>query len=1177
MRADLVEAMLRGVSLTQGWWLPSQPGGQQHYPWPRTDALAQLLHDGVGNDCSRLVEGMLDDDTPEWRAYAAAFLLGRADRIKVRKLLHTHATHSPKYRDLHRWYQRGRSNDLFGQTYENSQEVAKISIGHLFHRASLLNQVLEDGCLTPAPRPWGWAEGSCFDAIFLTDWLPWCYCTSPKRRLQPDYWGILCWKGDEFLNQRKRDGIHPSFRHFADEDAPEYLIPDPPMDLDRLAAVLLPIEATDVDVTLVRRCVPGVPVLRALSRIWNRRSDSTCSLNTYAAFHNLSDSVRNSYDVENLGIGTYVKEESSPDPSEGSAGTNRRRADRKTRRATVRQIASKLLDKNGPRDEEITKYTRILGRLRWKESRSLLVSMLTGQRKVRGDQDLVATSSISALTRHQDKADIPLFRRFMLDSAQDCEIRVAAIMALGRLQYPEAIDAIREFRDELPPIAVAASQPPSRGRNEQDEASDPVDHVTCPGRLYADIVRSGNLELISAVAPAEEFAYAVLLADAGNGCLMLPTTVSPDVFWSHDETLRVMAAFFARHLSTLDTEWGWHGLSWLLPLNPFAADDLWGRFKSCVSRFCSLSLSTTDQESLKHLLETYEKRGVQGLDSLRCDSQPSGERAPVQPTQRRNDKCDREEGQSRVLADKEWDDMCLLHASEQRSAYGGRWDLHWYFLMSSNGREQFVASWLAELQQEQDVGLAQGCRPFQNCTDWSRCAQAIVGYYEEDAEPLCLLVYHTQQSGSDGGELLAEGIAELISTTDLGPRVLTRLADWLDVAGNRSLPASFYNRLLESLGQSGMADRIQSALALVLRYAPWNQFGEVAIQRTIQFAQKCIISDCTMDRYHALAILAEISTELARDTLAKAIRQLAEGPVHRMRSDAARAITRARRADLVDVLDKLICDNEERPRIAALRAIGKLKLNECFDLVAARLDSGVTEAEEYAAICACIDLGDTRAIPRLREIARTDSSLRPAATDGLVRLGDTEGILNLMDSSDVDVVVQSFETLLEIPDNVGYRRSLYGQFGARLRELAKKSCPPQVRGAAISLLGRIGGGRDIPVIKPCLYDEQNAVRIAATRALTRIRPKSVMAYLMDDGNFLLTDTSIARARILGEILRMDDRRASENEKRQAKSKLFEILGNEAFMPQERMQAALSLRSGLPRGAFLRAMLVEWEG
>jgi hypothetical protein len=123
------------------------------------------------------------------------------------------------------------------------------------------------------------------------------------------------------------------------------------------------------------------------------------------------------------------------------------------------------------------------------------------------------------------------------------------------------------------------------------------------------------------------------------------------------------------------------------------------------------------------------------------------------------------------------------------------------------------------------------------------------------------------------------------------------------------------------------------------------------------------------------------------------------------------------------------------------------------------------------------------------------------------------------------------------------------------------------------LLGRIGSGRDIPVIKPCLYDEHDIVRMVAIRALARIRPKSVMGYLMDDGNFLLTDTSIARTRVLGEIIRMDDKRVSEEEKRQAKSKLCEILGNEAFMPQERIQAALSLRSVVPRGVFLRSILV----
>jgi len=356
-----------------------------------------------------------------------------------------------------------------------------------------------------------------------------------------------------------------------------------------------------------------------------------------------------------------------------------------------------------------------------------------------------------------------------------------------------------------------------------------------------------------------------------------------------------------------------------------------------------------------------------------------------------------------------------------------------------------------------------------------------------------------------------------------------------------------------------------------LRHTPQPDVPEELQGRLRTFLERSCRAGSSLVRYQALEILAARADPLDRDSLANTVRHLAECENPAMRRDAARTIARAGRRDLAELLVTLARDPHEVPRIEARRGLAALGLKEQACLVLEGLADEVSSAERYAAIAACIRLSLVVAIPRLRQIAAADEELRPAAADALAHLGDAQGLLELLNSDGFAAAVDSLEALFELPDQPVRRRELYQQFGARLRTLAGKTHAPATRCAAINFLGRIGTGREIPLLTRCLYDERDAVRIAATRALAHIRPDHVLPYLLDDANFLLRDTAIPRVRVLAELRHMPPQRLSAKNNELVRHKLLEVLAKPDASLQEQIEAARTLKAEFPFGTLLRAV------
>jgi hypothetical protein len=145
-----------------------------------------------------------------------------------------------------------------------------------------------------------------------------------------------------------------------------------------------------------------------------------------------------------------------------------------------------------------------------------------------------------------------------------------------------------------------------------------------------------------------------------------------------------------------------------------------------------------------------------------------------------------------------------------------------------------------------------------------------------------------------------------------------------------------------------------------------------------------------------------------------------------------------------------------------------------------------------------------------------------------------------------------------------------GEAAAHLKAIGKTH-KPTTRSAAIHFLGRIGSGREIPLLTRCLYDVRDAVRIAAARGLARIRPSAVLPYLLDDGNFLLPDTAISRVRILAELRRGPPQTLSTEEHASVRQKLLEVLARPDVSLEEQIEAARTLKAEFPFGTLLRAL------
>jgi HEAT repeat protein len=1144
----LMEDLVMGLVTELRFW--------NSYPWADP---ATVITEHYGEDAAEhLMDFALSDDVSLDAACRAAFVLGRMRRVEARKLLFQRCRESPERRKVYHSFQRGYRNDLFGSTLEGSQELAELTTGHLFHSTRVLHQVLADGFVTANP-----AAG--FEVIFLSDWLPWClFCTLPRQE-DPACWGILCWRASDLLSQQEPLNRQPRFRFFPDDGpSPEYLMPDPPMDLGRLRAVLVPTEATDADRRWIRRYLPGVSVLRSLSQFAHPENLfeelERGTIDFYQLFEMQAGDSRPSHQLEYLGATRQTRPVGRP---KNNPKKQQKQSVSSVRKTTVSRIRQKLFSEMSD-DWEKSRLIRLLGTFRWPAARQVLIDILRGQRDVAnswGGQAYL-DECLLAFGRHGPDADLGLLAEFLTDTQRSTSCRAAAALALGQIGCPEALHILTEFRRKLPASAPMPSvaEPIMHVCGKQDMPDDRQRLLKHLYEQHRDDKATSSLLLPMLVAP-EEFAFTVMLdpsydpAKTNLGWLRQP-------LGTRDGSVLVAAVIMARQLHEAEP-----GLSWLSEANPFQLENI-GPF------FCDVLQKVWDARDLPIAGQQIDaivstrvpieagnavQRFCRMLANLAGSSQAKLLSARHDAHRGTESETDTAVG---MLA------ACCRDELDHYVGYNET-PLKWHFLLPEDERKGVVFEWFRRIRQGELKECLKRTRPFERAADLSLLLEALVAKCDEIG--VAAVMSHLLHHRIDGSPLLANAVAELVARAKKLPVEVKECFVWLEQAKSPPIPGSFFQTLFDRLEESKEEPALRELLLSVLRHTPRPVVSQETDRQLHAFFERACCSRSALVRYQALEILAARTDPLDRDCLANAVRRLAERPSPVMRRDAARTIARAGRRDLAEFLVTLARDPHEVPRIEARRALAALSLKEQACLVMEGLADDGSSAERYAAIVACIRLNLVAAIPRLRQVATADEELRPAAADALAHLGDAEGLLELLNSDGFAAAVDSLEALFELPDQPVRRRELYQQFGARLRTLAGKTHTPATRCAAIHFLGRIGSGREIPLLTRCLYDERDAVRIAAARALARIRPDHVLPYLLDDANFLLRDTAIPRVRILAELRHRPPQRLSAKNNELVRHKLLEVLAKPDASPQEQIEATRALKAEFPFGTLLRAV------
>jgi len=680
---------------------------------------------------------------------------------------------------------------------------------------------------------------------------------------------------------------------------------------------------------------------------------------------------------------------------------------------------------------------------------------------------------------------------------------------------------------------------------------------------HRDDKATSSLLLPMLVAP-EEFAFIVMLDPSYDAA-------KRDLGWlrqplgTRDGSALVAAVIMARQLHEAEP-----GLSWLSEANPFQLENIGPFFCDVLQKAwdaCDLPITGQQIDAMvSNRAPTEAGNAVQRFCSMLANLAGS---SPAKLLSARHDAHRGTESETDTAVG-----MLAASCRDELDHYVGynKTPLKWHFLLPEDERKIVVFEWFRRIRQGELKECLKRTRPFERAEDLSLLLEALVAKYDEIG--VAAVMSHLLHHRIDGPPLLANAVAELVARAKELPIEVKKCFVWLEQAKSPPMPGSFFQTLIDRLEESNEEPALRELLLSALRHTPRPVVSQETDRQLHAFFERACCSHSALVRYQALEILAARADPLDRDCLANAVRRLAERPSPLMRRDAARTIARAGRRDLAELLVTLARDPHEVPRIEARRGLAALGLKEQACLVLEGLADEISSAERYAAIAACIRLNLLAAIPRFRQIAATDEELRPAAADAMAHLGDAEGLLELLNSDGFAAAVDSLEALFELPDQPVRRRELYQQFGARLRTLAGKTHAPATRCAAINFLGRIGTGREIPLLTRCLYDERDAVRIAATRGLARIRPSAVVSYLLDDGNFLLPDTAISRVRLLAELRHGPPQSLSADDHESVRHKLLEILTGPDVCVEERIEAARALKAEFPFGTLLRAVFEE---
>lgn len=245
-----------------------------------------------------------------------------------------------------------------------------------------------------------------------------------------------------------------------------------------------------------------------------------------------------------------------------------------------------------------------------------------------------------------------------------------------------------------------------------------------------------------------------------------------------------------------------------------------------------------------------------------------------------------------------------------------------------------------------------------------------------------------------------------------------------------------------------------------------------------------------------------------------------------VRAVAAALVGRLRRCELAPLVEPLTLDDSEYARASALFALGRCDASRDMGPLATILTGSTSTRARAHAAYLLGELGNTSAMPMLRQAAGTDVPRASPIEVRLLQLQIAEALYKLGDQSQISTLhsallvaapedLEAAALAVQILGEVGSRRSVPdivnllawsdergGQMPAEVRlgaaaALAKlgrrdgwivaqefeESVSPVLRAQAAHVFGRVGRDEDLGSLKRLLGDEDGLVRIAAAGAI----------------------------------------------------------------------------------------------
>jgi HEAT repeat protein len=232
-----------------------------------------------------------------------------------------------------------------------------------------------------------------------------------------------------------------------------------------------------------------------------------------------------------------------------------------------------------------------------------------------------------------------------------------------------------------------------------------------------------------------------------------------------------------------------------------------------------------------------------------------------------------------------------------------------------------------------------------------------------------------------------------------------------------------------------------------------------------------------------------------------------------IRRGAARVLGRLEVRTAAVALIKTINDSEQSVRFAAMRALGQIHEESAVQALTQQLEHYRKGEGAWSALDGLARIGHPSSVPVFKaRLTDKDPSLRAAAAEGLARTGDTSEVAALEEVAGTDpsptvraaaaFALQKLgrnyvARLAEPLDSARMAQQIAGYFMELGQPVAAQLTPmlkdpsEAIRGNVALILGAIGTQAEIALLEPLLQDRSAEVRLAAERAIHRLKLRGV--------------------------------------------------------------------------------------